>query len=255
MSTVDELGDRLKEQYEFATRTFLPAKTHTIIRLDGNAFHTYTRGLARPFDPQLHNDLVSSAAFLCAKVSGARLAYVQSDEVSLLLTDFTNPGTQPWFGGNVQKMTSVSASMFTAKFNELRNLGLGDVGEKLAFFDSRVFTIDDPDDVIEYFNWRALDARRNSVSALARTHFSHRELQGKSITIMKEMLYAIGVDWTTQSLASRFGTVIYRDQRTEDVTFTRDGREYVARDVTRHVWEAVPADHVLITHLEPCLLR
>ena len=251
MSTLDALGDRLKEEFESKTRLLLPRKTHTVIRLDGNAFHTYTRGLARPFDAQLHDDLVSAAAFLCAKVSGARLAYVQSDEVSVLLTDFANVGTQPWFGGSVQKMTSVSASILTAKFNELRPPGV-----PLAFFDSRVFTVDDPDDVIEYFTWRSLDARRNSVSALARAHFSHRELQGKSVTEMKEMLYLRDVAWVDQPAQFRFGTVIYRDERVEDVTFTRDGAKFVARDVKRHVWQAEPApDHTLIAHLEPCLLK
>lgn len=250
--SADKTGDRMKEEYEAATRLLLPRKTHTIIRLDGNAFHTYTRGLARPFDAQLHDDLVSSAAFLCAKVSGARLAYVQSDEVSLLVTDFTNPGTQPWFGGNVQKMASVSASILTAKFNELRPPGV-----PLAFFDSRVFMIADASEVEEYFRWRFVDARRNSVSSLAQAHFSHRELQNRSTFEQQSMLLKDrGVSWTDQDPQFKYGTVIYRDQRTEDVTFTRDGKEYVARDVTRHTWEAVPASHdVLIAHLEPCLLR
>lgn len=261
MSTVDETGARFKEEYESQTRLLLPRKTHTIIRLDGNAFHTYTRGLLKPFDEALHADLVSATAFLCAKISGARLAYVQSDEVSLLLSDFDNTGTQPWFGGSVQKMASVSASILTAKFNTLRalhfNLEGGQLGNKLAFFDARAFTIDDPDDVVEYFRWRYLDARRNSVSALARAHFSHREVQGKSTGELRDMLcHDRGVNWTSTPAQFRYGTVIHRSQRVEDVTYTRDGQEFVARDVTRHIWEAVPApDHILLTHLEPCLLR
>lgn len=257
MSTVDETGARLKEEYESATRLLLPRKTHTIIRLDGNAFHTYTRGLPKPFDEMLHGDLVSATAFLCAKISGAQLAYVQSDEASILVTDFTNVGTQPWFGGSVQKMTSVSASILTAKFNELRNVGLGDIGEKLAFFDSRVFTISDYVDVIEYFRWRYLDARRNSVSALARAHFSHREMQNKSSNELRDMLrHDRAVNWTSTDPRFRYGTVLYRDERVEDVTYTRDGQEFVAKDVKRHIWQAVPApDHVLLAHLEPCLLR
>lgn len=252
----DELGDRLKTEYEFATRTYLPKRTHTIIRLDGNAFHTYTRGLPKPFDETLHEDLVSATAFLCAKISGVQLAYVQSDEVSLLVTDFANPGTQPWFGGNVQKMASVSASMLTAKFNELRNLGFGELGERLAFFDSRVFTIEDPDDVTAYFQWRRIDATRNSVSGLARVHLSHREVQGMSTAELKEVMLARGVSWFKTDPRFRYGTVLYRNERVEDVTFTDSrGDERVARDVKRHVWEAVPADdHTLLTHLEPCLL-
>lgn len=254
---MDEAGDRFKEEFESQTRLLLPRRTHTIIRLDGNAFHTYTRGLARPFDETLHQDLVSSAAFLCTKISGAQLAYVQSDEVSILVTDFANVGTQPWFGGVVQKMASVSASILTAKFNELRYVMGSKQGEQLAFFDSRVFTIADPLDVIEYFTWRRLDATRNSVSSLARAHFSHRELQNRSAFEMQRMLDSErGISWMTQDPRFRYGTVIFRDQRTEDVTFVRDGVEHVARDVTRHIWEAIPAtDHDILLHLEPCLLR
>lgn len=256
MATSDELGDRLKAEYEHATRAYLPRRTHTVIRLDGNAFRTYTRGLLKPFDEALHEDLVSATAFLLARVSGAQLAYVQSDEVSLLVTDFANPGTQPWFGGSVQKMASVSASILTAKFNELRYALGSREGERLAFFDSRVFTIDDPDDVTAYFQWRRLDATRNSVSGLARVHLSHREVQGKSTAELREVLLARGVLWSGTDPRFRYGTLIYRNERVEDVTFTDSrGDERVARDVKRHVWEAVPADdHTLLTHLESCLL-
>jgi len=255
--TIDQLGAYFKEQYESTTRVVLPKRTHTIIRLDGNAFHTYTRGLPKPFDETLHDDLVSSAAFLCAKISGARLAYVQSDEVSILITDAANPGTQPWFGGNVQKLTSVSASILTAKFNELRNIGLGDLGEKLAFFDARAFAIADPEDVEAYFHWRRIDAWRNAVYSTARAHHSHKSLQGQGSMAQLEMIAKAGVDWDVVSDNFKHGTVIRREERVEDVEFTHSttGERHVARDVKRCVWVAEAARHSTFpTHLESCLL-
>lgn len=258
MGANDKLGEFIKEEYEFKTKLVLPTRTHTIIRLDGNAFHTYTRGLPKPFDETLHDDLVSSAAFLCAKVSGAQLAYVQSDEVSILITDFANPGTLPWFGGNVQKMTSVSASILTAKFNELRNLGLGDVGERLAFFDSRVFTIDDPEDVVQYFSWRHHDAHRNALYSTARAHYSHKQLHGVGGVEQLDMLRRAGINYETLPANFRYGTLLYRNERVEDVEFTHkaSGEKHVARDVKRHFWEASAATYdVLPAHLESCLLE
>lgn len=259
MGANDKLGAFLKEEYESKTKLVLPSRTHTLIRLDGNAFHTYTRGLPKPFDDTLHDDLVSSAAFLCAKIQGAQLAYVQSDEVSVLITDYANVGTQPWFGGVVQKQASVSASILSAKFNELRNLGLGDVGEQLAFFDSRVFTIADPEDVIKYFSWRHHDAHRNAVYSTARTHYSHKELHGVGGVEQLDMLRRAGVDFENDYAADfRYGTLIYRNERVEDVEFVHGatGEKRVARNVKRHLWEATPATYdVLPAHLESCLLE
>jgi tRNA(His) guanylyltransferase len=239
----DPLGDRLKEEFESQTRLLLPRKTHTIIRLDGKAFHTYTRGLPKPFDVTLHEDLVRATQLLCKHVSGVVFAYVQSDEVSLLVTDLAKATTEPWYRGNVQKIASVTASILTAKFNELRNLGLGDVGEQLAFFDSRVFTIPERDEVVNYFHWRYLDTWRNAISSLASVHFSARELQHKGLVERLDMLRAKGIearDFDPRFLNAsvvepvvRESTVCYRDNRTGAVR-TIDG-------VLRRSWETRPA--------------
>jgi tRNA(His) guanylyltransferase len=239
----DPLGDRLKEEFESQTRLLLPRRTHTIIRLDGKAFHTYTRGLPRPFDETLHADLVSAATFLCEQVTGAKLAYVQSDEVSLLVTDLAKTGTQPWYGGNVQKIASVTASILTARFNELRpSLGTG----QLAFFDSRVFTIPDVDDVVSYFQWRYLDAWRNAISMLATVHFSPRELHEKTTTNRREMLLTRGVE--VRALDPRFqcGSVVEPITRQATVTYVdnRTGETRTIDGVTRRSWETRPAPQV-----------
>lgn len=116
----DDLGDRIKDFYESRTKHFLPRRTYTVIRIDGKAFHTYTKGLKKPFDKGLMDDMDSTASFLCQNIQGAKLAYVQSDEISIVLTDFDSLQTDAWFDGNIQKIASISASIATAIFNDLR---------------------------------------------------------------------------------------------------------------------------------------
>jgi len=193
----ESLGDRMKDFYEGRACYKLPRRTFTIIRLDGKAFHSYTRGLLRPFDDRLMNDMDETAKFLCEEIQGARLAYVQSDEISILLTDFEDLGTEAWFDGNIQKMVSVSASLATGKFNQLRHLGsiCPTLPGKLAFFDSRVFTIPYQGEVENYFIWRQQDATRNSITGVAQSLYSHKELAGKNGSQKQEMIFQKGINW------------------------------------------------------------
>lgn len=233
----DALGARMKDQYEHRARQMLPRRTHTVIRLDGKCFSAYTRGLQRPYDQQLMDDLATTAQFLCEEIQGACLAYCQSDEISLLLTDFGSPQTQAWFDGNVQKIVSISASLCTARFNELRP-------GKLAFFDSRVFTIPDPVEVTNYFVWRQKDATRNSVSMAAQAYFSHRQLHGKSSGEMQELLWSQhGVNWNDYDPRFKRGTVVFPELRVGSVSYVdrRTGETRVAEGVQRRVWTIVPA--------------
>ncbi len=221
----DELGDRMKGQYEDRTRYLLPRRTYTIIRLDGKAFHTYTRGLDKPFDFDLFEDFDKAIIAMLPEIQGAVFAYTQSDEISILLTDFSTPQTSAWFDGNLQKVCSVSASLITAEFNRFRarrwrkgleaqllleKHGMGEEAAdnstlateegcefKLANFDARVFTIPDRIEVMNYLVWRNQDCSRNSVSMVAQSQFSHKELQGKSTPEMHEMLHTKGINWAT----------------------------------------------------------
>jgi tRNA(His) 5'-end guanylyltransferase len=228
----DQLGDRMKDQYENRARQMLPRRTYTIVRLDGKAFHTYTRGLERPFDPQLMADMAQTTQFLCQNISGAVLGYTQSDEISLLLTDFATPKTEAWFDGNVQKVVSVSASLATAQFNLLRP-------GKMAFFDSRTFTIPDPVEVANYFVWRQKDATRNSISMAAQAHFSQKQLHAKSSGEMQEMLWAErGVNWNDYDPRFKLGTAIFAEQVTAPVSYVdkRMGQRCTTESVSRRVW-------------------
>ncbi len=216
----DALGDRIKSQYENRTRYFLPRRTYTIIRLDGKAFHTYTKGCERPFDTALIHAMNETANFLCQEIQGAKMAFVQSDEISILLTDFEKPTTSAWYDGNIQKITSISAALASAYFNKIRNeQGI----EKLAFFDSRVFTIPDRTEVENYFIWRQNDCVRNSISMLAQSLYTHKELLGKSSNDLQELIFQKGQNWNDYPIRLKRGGLSLRVP-------------YQKEMVTRHRW-------------------
>lgn len=230
----DALGDRMKSYYENRTRMYLPRRTYTFIRVDGKAFHTYTKGFKRPFDDGLMDDMDSTAKYLCKNIQGTKFAFVQSDEISLLLTDFDKLTTDAWFDGNVQKITSVSSSLATTEFNRLRYLrelknkviidektmkptfnwvDIEDILNKQASFDSRVFTIPLPIEVENYFIWRQQDTERNSISSVAQSLYSHKELNGKDTSDMQEMCWQKGVNWNDFSPKYKRGRIIVKRER------------------------------------------
>jgi len=241
----DDIGNRMKSAYEDRTRFCLPRRSHTIIRIDGKAFHTYTRGLSRPFDDGFIEDMNTTAAYLCKNIQGAKFAYVQSDEISILLMDYDKITTDAWFDNNVQKMASVSASMATRAFNEARMNRRGFLPEqpmKWAEFDSRVFQIPEWTEVENYFIWRQQDCVRNSISSVAQSLYSHKELNGKNTTEMQEMIFQKGQNWNDYAPKYKRGRGIVKDSyfvaetkrrrwvSVEVPTFTTD-REFIKRSV------------------------
>jgi tRNA(His) 5'-end guanylyltransferase len=236
----DDLGNRMKENYENRTRISLPRRSYTVIRIDGKAFHTYTKGLNRPFDQGLIDDMNLTASYLCKNIMGAKLAYVQSDEISIVLTDFDDISTQAWFDNNLQKMCSVAASMATSEFNRLRlmracNDIMGDYGEnllteneirkfKMAEFDARVFQIPQKVEVLNYLIWRQQDAVRNSIASVAQSLYSPKELNGKNGNQQQEMIFQKGINWNDYDFREKRGGVITKVQveiTQGDVTFPR----------------------------------
>lgn len=234
----DNLGDRMKANYENRTRYFLPRRCFTILRIDGKAFHTFTRGLIRPFDDGLIEDMDTTAAYLCKNIMGAKMAFVQSDEISIIVTDFDELNSQSWFDGNIQKITSVSASMATRAFNEARLKRLGSE-MKWAEFDSRAFQIADKEEVLNYLIWRQQDTVRNSISSVAQSLYSSKELNGKNCSVMQEMIFEKGINWNDYSPKYKRGRLILRQlyekepnvirsswDSIEPPTFTQD-RSYI----------------------------
>ena len=225
----DNLGDRMKS-YENITRTYLPGRMPIIIRIDGCHFHTFTNGFKKPFDDILMKAMEETAAHLCKNIEGVKVAYTQSDEISLLITNNDTWETQPWFGNNIQKMASVAASIATLAFNrafdalahdfindvyykdpsvatdKLLNTYL-DACDKGATFDARVFVLP-ADEVCNYFIWRQQDAIRNSIQSMGQAHFSHKELMNKNCENIKQMLVEKNIKWEAYPIPQRRGICV-----------------------------------------------
>jgi len=222
----DTLGDRMKD-HEHRSRVFLPRRTYTIIRLDGKAFHSYTKGCQRPYDLDLMDAMDNTAKFLCENIQGCKLAYVQSDEITLVLTDFENITTDAWFDGNLQKITSISASMATAKFNQLEAEKLAKPWHeeedewspnirvesmKLAFFDSRAWILADSEEVLNSLIWRQQDATRNSIQMTGQANFPHKVLQSKSCEEIQEMLWSQkNINWNDMPDGFKRGRCVVKE--------------------------------------------
>jgi tRNA(His) 5'-end guanylyltransferase len=194
----------MKQDYEDAFRLVVPRRSYVIIRIDGRGFHTFTKDLERPYSRLLAEALDQAALSLCREMIGCRFAYGQSDEYSFLLTDFETENAPLWFDGNVQKIVSVSASLFTAYFNRSFK------ADKIAAFDSRLLVISQRSEVEKYFLWRQLDASANSLNMLASAHYTHAELEGKPNSEKHEMLFAMGVNWAKQPADFKRGRVVRR---------------------------------------------
>ena len=198
----DNLGDRMKNNYENRAKNRLLRRTPVIIRLDGKAFHTFTKGMQRPYDYLLADTMQQTMLELCKNIQGCKLGYTQSDEITLFLSDYTSLNTEAWFDYDVQKMCSISSSMATLYFNKFfkENINIYEdngsnfeyiklVKSKIdnAMFDSRCFNIP-KEEVCNCFIWRQQDATRNSIQMLGQSEFSHKELQNKSCSDIQDML-------------------------------------------------------------------
>jgi tRNA(His) guanylyltransferase len=240
----DSLGDRMKRQYEDISRVMLPRRTHTIVRVDGKAFHAYTRKMERPYDKQFMEVMDAVACALCAEMQGSQFAFVQSDEISVLLTDFAKPDTSAWFDGNLQKIVSISASVATAEFNSRQVWG-----RPHACFDSRAFTIPDYIEVENYFIWRQKDAERNSIQMLAQHYASHKQLHGKNISEQQDIIHDHGDNWNDHPAGFKRGRIAQRHTiELEPPIFTQD-RDYLRRMIPRHWQESAPLPQEVETRL------
>lgn len=221
------MGDRFKS-YEAVWRQQLPANSYVIVRVDGNAFHSYLRGAEKPYDLNFMHDMDQVAADLCRRMQCTVFAYQQSDEISFLLTDFETPGKQMWFGGSATKIISISAAFATSFLGSIRP-------STHPIFDSRVFVLPNAIEVANYFVWRQRDAIRNSIAMAAQAKFSPRELHGKNTDQMQEMLFQQhSINWSEYPEGCKRGRITIRKQ----VQIGVDGI-----DATRTIWATEPAPH------------
>lgn len=242
----------MKGNYENRSKTYLVRRMPVIIRLDGKAFHTFTRGFEKPFDDVMMQTMQQTTLKLCQEIQGCVFGYTQSDEITLVLVDYNDINTDAWFDYSVQKMCSVASSMCTLYFNKIFaeiasakiesfKFELGCVKDeedesgvyrdnlkhyiktyekaidKGAMFDARVFNIP-VEEVTNCILWRQQDATRNSISSLSQSKFSAKELHGKSSSQMQDMLMEkYGINWNNLTIPEKRGTAVYK-RTIDDVT-------------------------------------
>ena len=200
---------RMKDNYEDRYRIKLTRRTPVVIRLDGKAFHSLTKKCLKPFDFSFHRSMMSATLDLVEEIQGAKCAYVYSDEVSVLVTDYDRLETDAWFDYNLQKMVSVSAAImsiaFTARWREPGNW------EVKGCFDSRAFNLPESE-VNNYFVARQQDCIRNSIQALAQSEFPHKELQGlNQIQLLDKLRREKDIIWEARLPRKNYGTFIDKD--------------------------------------------
>jgi tRNA(His) guanylyltransferase len=202
---LDNLGNRMKA-YEAAAAQQLPPRMPMLIRIDGRAFHTYTQGFEKPWDTSIRDGLSRIGEALLREIPGAKLAYCQSDEITVLVTDYDSLGFEGWFKKSVQKMASVSASIATAAFNH--HMG-SRAGVGLATFDARCFVLPQQD-VCNAFIWRQNDAERNSVLGYCQTIWKQNEIHGLKCVDLRKRLEAYGVPWERRATWEKRGWCVTR---------------------------------------------
>ena len=227
MSVNDDLGVRMKTFYEQIPKTKLMRRTPVAIRIDGKAFHTFTRGFQKPFDTVLMKSMQETMQYLCKNIQGCVFGYTQSDEITLILVDYKELNTSAWFDYEVQKLCSISASMATMAFNKFfYNMAMEETAggeftegiagihlnaaEKGAMFDARCFNIP-KEEVTNLIYWRQLDATRNSIQMVGQANFSHKELQNKTCNMIQDMLHEQkGINWNDYPTVWKRGTAVVK---------------------------------------------
>lgn len=234
----DDLGCRMKTFYEQIPKTKLMRRCPVAIRIDGRAFHTFTRGFQKPFDEVLIKSMQETMKYLCENIQGCVLAYTQSDEITLILIDYKKLTSSAWFDYEVQKICSIAASMATMAFNNIfskyvkefdlelayndngidtkENRKLWEIYKKAinkgAMFDARCFNIP-KEEVTNLVYWRQLDASRNSIQMVGQANFSHKELQNKSCNDIQNMLMTQkGINWNDLPTYQKRGSCCVRNK-------------------------------------------
>ena len=235
MPVSDDLGVRMKEFYEQIPKTKLMRRTPVAIRIDGKAFHTFTRGFQKPFDTVLMKSMQETMQYLCKNIQGCVFGYTQSDEITLILVDYKKLTSSAWFDYEVQKMCSIAASMATMAFNKYFSENVDKYNsdpessgiqanwylvarEKGAMFDARVFNIP-KEEVTNLVYWRQLDAARNSIQMVGQANFSHSELQNKTCNDIQDMLMLQkGINWNDFPVDCKRGAACIRVNTESDDT-------------------------------------
>ncbi len=197
-----DIGDRMKG-YEKVSERILSRRMPVIIRIDGKAFHTVTKKYGRGWSQEFSYFMMYVAEAVMPEIQGCNFCYGQSDEISFLLTDYQTIRTDAWFGYDISKMVSISASLASVKFSSLV--------KESAYFDSRAFSIPQ-DEVCNYFIWRQQDATRNAIQMAGREHFSQKQLHKKNTSDIQEMLFKeYKINFDKYSILRKRGFCVYKN--------------------------------------------
>lgn len=242
-----KLNERMKK-YEYVTRHYLMCRTPVIVRIDGKAFHTFTRGMKKPFDHIFMKSMQDTMKYLCENVQGCVLGYCQSDEISLLLVDYENLESCAWFDNNISKIISITSSMASVFFNkEFSNncnnyfvwseyTNYEDLMKTkcniLQIFDSRAFNIQ-KEEVNNYFVWRQQDAIKNAIQMIGRSYFTHKELENKNGKEIVDMLDNIKVNYHSFSTSEKRGTCCIKTGKgwelDTEIPIFKDNKDYIEK--------------------------
>lgn len=228
---------------------WIPKDEYLVIRLDGRAFHSFTKGMSRPYSIAFMGSMDRVAVKLCEQIQGARFAYVQSDEISILVTSF-GLKTQQWFGGSLRKTLSISAGLASSAMTlewaavEESNPTLNSDGSpSMPHFDSRILTFREREDVFRYFFWRQSDAARNAIQMTAQHLYPHKALHGKDRYEQLRMIEAAEVDYEAHIPAGfRNGRVV--EPEPQELTHTYIHKKTGEPETvvfTRNIWKASAA--------------
>lgn len=206
--TSDDLGDRMK-LYEAAEagRRLMPLLP-AIARIDGRAFHAFTRGMERPFDARFSAAMRATTMALVIE-TGACCGYTQSDEITLAWHS-TDIKSDIFFAGRIHKMVSQLGSLATLHFYRAVLATMPDFAERGPTFDARVWNVPNRTEGANAFLWREWDAAKNSISMAAAALYSHKELQGKNSAHKHDLLHAKGINWNDYPVHFKRGTYVQR---------------------------------------------
>lgn len=216
--------------------------TYAIVRVDGRAFSRISNKLDKPYSTHFMDWMDAAAIQLCYEMQGAVFAYVQSDEISVIMSDMNGERRGRWFDWNVNKLVSVSASIASGTFN----LGFqhdlnGTLWEdrRPASFDSRVIPVKSRLDAIQYFMWRQRNAYTNAISMVADRICGSAALNGKNLNDRIDMLFQQGIMVNDLPLGLRQGRVITATKMPGVVEYVhkKSGETHRA-EVIRNNWAA-----------------
>lgn len=204
----ETMGDWCKwTEKNFSPEIMIPTLP-VIIRLDGNNFHNWTKGLEKPFDRKLIELMTETTKFLVQETN-AIVGYTQSDEITLILYSDDRKSSL-YNDGKKQKILSKLTAKCVNFFNEKRKEILP-AHDKTAVFDCRIYQTPTLHDACVQLLWRENDATKNSISMLAQSLFSHSELQNLTGNEMQDkMMKEKGTNWNNLETKYKRGTYIKR---------------------------------------------